>query len=152
MPDGALLWAIGMGGTGSDLGSDVEVDAAGNVVVTGRFSTSVDFDPGAGQTVLTTKGGTDAFVARYTTAGALDWVRQFGGSLGDAGNGVDLDAAGNVVVTGYFSGTVDFDPGTGVSNLTSAGDNDIFVVELSAAGGLFGPSDTGAREPIRARP
>ena len=68
-PDGGLLWAIGMGGSGSDLGADVEVDAAGNVVVTGRFSTSVDFDPSAGQTELTTNGGTDAFVARYTTDG-----------------------------------------------------------------------------------
>ena len=62
-----------------------------------------------------------------------------------------LDAAGNVVVTGYFSGTVDFDPGLGVSNLASAGDNDIFVVRLSGAGDLCGPSVTEIREPIRVR-
>ncbi len=135
--NGALLWAKGMGGTGSDLGSEVEVNAAGSILLTGRFSTSVDFDPGAGQTLLTTQGGTDAFVARYTTAGALVWVDQFGGTSGDAGNGVAFDAAGNVVATGYFSGTVDFDPGTGVSNLVSAGDNDIFVVKLNGAGGLL---------------
>ncbi|MHB9077543.1 MAG: Ig-like domain-containing protein [Pirellulaceae bacterium] len=134
-PNGTLLWAIGMGGSGSDLGADVDVDALGNVVVTGRFSTSVDFDPRVGQSnVLTTKGGSDAFVARYTTAGVLEWVRQFGGSLGDAGSGLDLDAAGNVVVTGFFSGMADLGPGPGVRFLTSAGSNDVFVVELNAAG------------------
>ncbi|MCU0963103.1 MAG: proprotein convertase P-domain-containing protein, partial [Pirellulaceae bacterium] len=135
-PDGALIWAIGMGGAGSDLGSDVGVDGAGNVLVTGRFSNTADFDPSAGTTALTSVGGTDAFVARYTSAGALDWVRPFGGAQGDAGLGLAVAPAGNVVVTGYFSGTVDFDPGPGISPRFSAGDNDIFVVMLTAAGQL----------------
>ena len=86
--------------------------------------------------MLTSNGGSDAFVARYTTDGQFDWAHQFGGTLGDAGNGLDVDAAGNVVVTGYFSWTVDFDPGAGVLNLVSAGDNDVFVVKLNAAGNL----------------
>ncbi|MHB0959585.1 MAG: tandem-95 repeat protein [Pirellulaceae bacterium] len=133
---GILLWAIGIGGGGADFGADVEVDAAGNPVVTGRFSSTMDFDPGAGKAELTSRGSTDAFVARFTIDGALDWVRQFGGGSADAGNGLHVDAAGDVVVTGYFSRTVDFDPGPGVSNLVSAGDNDIFVVQLSAAGDL----------------
>jgi VCBS repeat-containing protein len=130
-PAGALLWAIGIGGVGTDAGSDIAVDAAGNVVVSGRFSGSVDFGDGS---PLASNGGSDAFVARFTTDGDLDWVRQFGGSLSDAAHGVDVTAAGAIAATGHFSNTVDFNPGPGFNLLTSAGDNDIFVVRLTSAG------------------
>ena len=49
------------------------------------------------------------------------WARQLGGTQKDVGYDVASDAAGNVYVTGYFNGTADFDPGAGVSTLTSNG-------------------------------
>ena len=57
-----------------------------------------------------------------------------GGTGQDQGWSVAVDAAGNVFTTGSFSGTVDFDPGTGTSFLTSAGGLDIFVSKLTNAG------------------
>ncbi|MBK8192109.1 MAG: T9SS type A sorting domain-containing protein [Lewinellaceae bacterium] len=47
-----------------------------------------------------------------------------------------LDASGNVYTAGYYSGTVDFNPGNGIFNLTSAGgiNNDIFILKLDALG------------------
>jgi hypothetical protein len=85
----------------------VAVDGSGDVLVTGQFTGSVDFGTGR----LTTAGGNDVFVARYSAAGAPLWARRFGGLITDVGSGVAVDGSGNVLVTGYFAGTVDFGPG-----------------------------------------
>ncbi|HLE38480.1 MAG TPA: SBBP repeat-containing protein, partial [Acidimicrobiia bacterium] len=68
--------------------------------------------------------------------GDLVWADRLGGTSFDSAYGVAVDGSGNVYVTGSFQGTVDFDPGSGVSPLTPAGVNDGFVVKLDAAGGL----------------
>ncbi|MCU0735582.1 MAG: hypothetical protein MUF20_08660, partial [Methylotetracoccus sp.] len=48
------------------------------------------------------------------------------------------DPAGNVYIAGEFRGTVDFDPGPGVTSLTSTGANaDAFVGKYSPSGGLL---------------
>ena len=52
-----------------------------------------------------------------------------GGS--DIGSSISVDAAGDIYFTGWYSGTVDFDPGIGVYNLTPVANSDIFVVKLS---------------------
>ncbi|MBU1234287.1 MAG: SBBP repeat-containing protein [Proteobacteria bacterium] len=49
------------------------------------------------------------------------------------GKGITVDNSGNVYTTGYFLGTVDFDPGTESFNLTSAGNDDIFIHKLSGS-------------------
>jgi hypothetical protein len=48
------------------------------------------------------------------------WAFNVGGPDQDAGISTATDAAGNVYVSGYFSGTVDFDPGPGTSSLTGS--------------------------------
>lgn len=50
------------------------------------------------------------------------------------GNSISVDASGNVYTTGYFAGTVNFDPGSGTFNLTAAGNQDIFISKLDASG------------------
>lgn len=51
-----------------------------------------------------------------------------------ASSSVAVDINGNVYTTGFFTGTVDFDPGPGISNLVSAGNNDIFIRRQDASG------------------
>ena len=61
-----------------------------------------------------------------------------GGSIGaDVAQSVVTDSAGNVYTTGSFTGTVDFDPGTGTVNLTSVGLEDIFVTKSDSSGGFL---------------
>ncbi|TRX04688.1 T9SS type A sorting domain-containing protein [Flavobacterium gawalongense] len=133
---GNLVWAKAMGGTASDFGNGISTDAAGNVYTTGYFAGTVDFDPNAGVSNLTSAGVQDIFVSKLDTTGNLVWAKAMGGIASDAGYGITTDAAGNVYTTGYFTGTVDFDPNAGVSSLTSAGGQDIFVSKLDATGNL----------------
>lgn len=131
-----LVWAKKMGGTNTDQGYSIATDAAGSVYTTGYFNGTADFDPGTGTATLTSAGGSDVFVSKLDASGNFVWAVQIGGTTGDEGRGITLDASGNIYVTGYFSGTADFDPGSGTSNMISAGSNDIFVLKLNSSGAL----------------
>jgi hypothetical protein len=122
---GAHQWTTTFGGTGGDVGWGVAVDGSGNVHITGYFNGPVNF--GAGNV---TSAGNDAFVTKLNSAGAHQWTTTFGDTGTDTGYGVAVDGSGNVHVTGYFHGTVDF----GAGNVTSAGNSDVFVTKLNAAG------------------
>jgi hypothetical protein len=137
---GALLWAKSFDGSSDDGGYSIAVDSAGNVYTSGffggTFGGTVDFDPGAGTTNLTSAGGYDVFVSKLDSSGALLWAKSFGGSSDDFGYSIAVDSAGNVYTTGYFRGTSDFDPGAGTTNLTSAGGYDVFVLKLTSSGNV----------------
>jgi hypothetical protein len=130
-------WAKSFGGTSSDEGQSISVDALGNVYNTGYFQGTVDFDPGSGTSILTSLGSDDIFVQKIDAFGNLLWVKSFGGTSFDKGLSLNIDALGNVYTTGYFEGTVDFDPGTGTSNHTSTGPRDIFVQKMDSLGNFL---------------
>ena len=134
---GALLWAKGMGGTGLDVGYRIAVDSNGNVYTTGFFSGTADFDPGAGISNLISAGSNDIFVSKLHSSGDFVWVKSMAGTGGDEGHDITVDSSGNVYNAGFFSGTVDFDPGTGTANLTSAGSSDIFISKLDNSGNFI---------------
>lgn len=132
---GEFVWAVAVGG-GANIAdySDIGVDAAGNVYITGNFRGTVDFDPGPGTLNLTSNGETDVFVEKLDSSGNLVWARSMGGTDIDESGGIAVDASGNVHTTGDFSLTVDFDPGPGTSNLTSVAFLDAFVQKLDTSG------------------
>ena len=123
-----------IGGPGEDLIGAVAVDASGHVAIAGHFSQTADLDPGAGVSSRTSAGVSDAFIAKLSSGGSLIWSRRVGGAGIDDAVGVGIDAAGNVFAGGYFSSTVDFDPGTGVHARTSKGSYDDYVLKLTPAG------------------
>jgi len=125
-PTGATMWSKCLGGAlGGGTGRAVAVDGSGNVLVTGRFSGTIDFGTGP----LTSAGASSIFLAKYSAAGAPIWSRAFGGGLNDVGNGVAVDSGGNVVIVGTASGTVNFGGGP----ITASGYT-IVVAKFSAAG------------------
>src|SRR5437867_1248716 len=85
-----------------------------------------------------------SFFANNLNAQYLGWSKATGGLNFDGGNSVAVDAAGNVYTTGTFQGTVDFDPGTGVTSLTSYGSFDVFVTKFSASGNLLWAKNWGS--------
>lgn len=126
-------WARSMGGPSDEIGNSIAVDSSGNVYTTGYFRGTIDFDPGPGTTNLTSAGSQDIFISKLDAAGNLIWAKSMGGISADWSNSIAVDVYGNIYITGYFQGTADFDPGTGTSNLTSAGVYDIFILKLDAS-------------------
>lgn len=127
---GNFLWAKQLGGTDSDGGVCIKLDIEGNAYTVGSFNGTADFDPGPGIDNLVSAGQVDIFVSKLDISGDFIWAKQMGGSSNDAGIGLAVDANKNVYLTGYFSATADFDPGSRVYNMTAAGDYDIFVVKF----------------------
>jgi len=133
-PSGNLLWIRSMGDIGVSDGRSIYSDGEGGVFITGSFSGTVDFEPGIGSTTKTSLGSIDVFLLRLSTSGNLNWVQTYGGTSGDRGEALVVDASGNVYVTGVFIDTVDFDPGSGVSNLVSKGGRDVFIQKFDPTG------------------
>ncbi len=133
--DGNLLWAKGMGGVGADRSFSIAIDAEGNVYTTGHFFNTADFDPGTEMAPLTAAGNSapDVFISKLDTNGNYEWAAGFGAPGADNGSSVAVDADMHVYATGTFQGTVDFDPGTEITNLTSGADganNSSFILKL----------------------
>jgi autotransporter-associated beta strand protein len=131
---GNFVWARAMGGTGSDEGLGIAVASDGSVYTTGYFQGTADFDPGSGTQNLPYAGGYDIFVSKLDSGGNYVWARGMGGASSDTGYAIAVAPDGSVYTTGNFSGTADFDPGSGTQNLTSAGGTDVFVAKLTSAG------------------
>lgn len=134
--NGNLVWASAMGGPRWDQGYSIAVDGTSQPHVTGIFRNTADFDPGAGTFNLSNVGVEDIFVVKLDNSGGLVWAAGMGGTSDDYGLAIALDGSGNVYTTGYFRNTVDFDPGAGIFDLSSAGSTDIFVQKLSSDGNL----------------
>ena len=131
---GALCWARSFLLNGLPLGLSLAAD--NSILITGYYSGTVDFDPGAGVQNLTSVGSTDAFVLKLDDFGDFLWARSMGGTSDDRGTTIATAGDGSVYTTGQFYGTADFDPGPGVFSITSAGGYDVFVAKLDAGGEL----------------
>jgi hypothetical protein len=125
--DGDLEWVQQTGGAGQDTGRGVAVDASNNVLFAGGFTGTATFGT---STTLTSAGSDDAFLAKYTAAGALLWVRQGGGTDGDGAWNVAADIENNAYVVGTFRGVALWD---GLP-LQSRGFSDLFVVRYDPNG------------------
>ncbi|MCT7956699.1 Ig-like domain-containing protein [Laspinema palackyanum] len=134
---GNFLWAKQLGGVNNDYNYSISVDSSGNVYTTGSFQGTADFNPGAATFNLTSAGGSDAFISKLDASGNFLWAKQLGGGSDDNSYSLSLDSSGNVYTTGTFQGTVDFDPGAGTANLTSAGGADGFISKLDASGNFL---------------
>jgi uncharacterized repeat protein (TIGR02543 family)/LPXTG-motif cell wall-anchored protein len=121
-------------GTGVDYISSMAIDGSGTTYSVGVYEGTVDFDPGSGTESLTSTGASDTFVVKLDSSGELVWAKSLGGSSNDQAMDVASDDSGNVYILGRFYGTADFDPGLGVSNLTSNGAFDVFIVKLNSSG------------------
>ncbi len=125
------VWGQITGGTGADACTDLGI-SNNYLYATGYFNSTVDFNPGAGTFSQTSAGGDDIFVAKYDLNDNFVCAFKVGGTGLDDGNAMAFSPAGDMYLTGAFSGlTVDFDPGASLYTQTSAGGSDIFLMKYS---------------------
>jgi hypothetical protein len=131
-----LLYAGYIGGAGTEIGTGIAVDAAGNAYVVGYTTSDQATFPVTGGPDLTHNGGGyDAFVAKVKADGTgLVYAGYIGGANDDLGTGIAVDAAGNAYVTGETHSDQSTFPVTGGPDLTHNGGYDAFVAKVNPAG------------------
>lgn len=131
---GNLIWAKGFGSPVNDYGSAICADVNGNVIATGGFQSTADFDPNAGVFNLTSNGNYDCFITKLDGSGNFVWAKQLGGPQMDVGGSLTLDNCGNIYTLGLFKDTADLDPGVNSYNLISSSSDNIFISLLDSSG------------------
>lgn len=130
-PSGNLIWARQISGPADIYSNSISVDATGSIYAVGRFGATADFGPEPEEIHLTSSGNSDIFICKLDSSGNFLWVKQMDGTDRGSPNHLTLDASGHIYTTGWFSGTVDFDPDTSaVFSLTATGLADGFVSKL----------------------
>lgn len=135
--NGNYRWAMPLPGAAAYTASG---DANGDVYMAGSFGGTVDFDPGAGVHNVVALGVSDIFLAKYDNSGNYLWAFGIGAPGGwsqAVGKCVAVDNSGKVLLTGYFGGVADFDPGAGTHNMPG-GTQSAFLAKYNAAGNFLG--------------
>lgn len=114
----------------------ITIDSFNDIYLSGIFNETVDFDPNSEVFELTSNGESDAFIQKLDTDGNLIWAKAVGGSQADFSLDITTDAEGNVYTTGYFHGTINFDPSTDLFELT-AQERDIYIQKRNSTGDLL---------------
>lgn len=108
--------------------TSVAADTQGNMYVVGDFKGTLNV---GGPSSLSSAGGKDIYVVKYSIAGSHVWSKSFGNANTDSIYSVRIDATGNLLLIGTFYGSVSY----GGATLSAAGDKDIFVAHLQESGG-----------------
>ncbi len=117
-------------------GNIIDTDSAGNIYMTSHFIGTVDFDVAGSGDVKSSSGASDIFITKYDSDGTYQWTKTIGGSgLSEMPQDIIVNDVGDMFITGYFYGTVDFDDTAGVDNHTAnSGGSSIFVSKYNSDG------------------
>lgn len=109
--NGSLGWLKTIGAENTQYFSDIDLDELGNVFFVGTFEDTVDFDPGAGTEIMSAEALYDNFLLKLDNTGDFDYVRTWGGDGYDEPYTMLFDAAGDILISGYYTSTdMEFDP------------------------------------------
>lgn len=123
---GAHVWSKRFGEFGTDAGVGAAFDSAGNVLLTGTFTSKIDFGLGP------IAGGNDSWVAKLTPQGVPVWGIRCGGSLTTTVQDIAVDKLDQVLIGGGFSGNADF--GGGFLSVTGGVNTDAFMAKFASNG------------------
>ena len=133
-------WIQRQGGIGNDATTDLASSQEESTVATGYFTGAADF---SANNTLASSGLTDIFIVRYSSNGDVIWSKKAGGTSSDRGLSIAGDASGNIYVTGFYSGTAQFD---GQSISANGSGQDIFLAKYAQNGDLEWVQSAGGSE------
>jgi gliding motility-associated-like protein len=141
-PDGNFIWAKQFVSTVNQnnyylFSQGIDVDGSDNIVITGTFMGTRDFDPGPGIYTLSTVKYEDCFILKLTAQGDFVWAKRIGNDESDGGNDVVVDSDNNVYVAGSFASGTDLDPGPGDYRVTSNYYGESALIKLDANGNFL---------------
>lgn len=149
--NGNFVWAkqINFNDFNSAYGSlDVSTDSFGNIFLLGQFRYTVDFDPGPLVFNMTSVGTTypNNYILKLNPNGSFAWAKNVGTNNICLTKNIHSTQEGDLFLTGYFSDTFDFDPGSGIYNLVPNGVSNIYLSKFDVSGNFiwargFGSSD-----------
>ena len=142
--NGNFIFAKQIGGT-STLDAHVislDLDNQNNIYATGYFKGNCDLDPGIAQYNVTSIGSSDIFIIKLNSLGNFLFGKTIGSNNGTIGPISSLGHeiivnANHIFITGRFDGTADFDPGSGINNITSNGLLDCYLLKLDLSGNFI---------------
>ena len=138
-------WAGQMGYNGNQDGRAIIVDLQGNVYHSGFFIDGIDLDPGPG-TDIVSGAGQDGYLIKQANDGTYLWGARLTGNC--LPNALAFTSDGDILVVGTFMGTVDFDPGPGVANMTAPASLWYFVCSYSPDGTYQWAKKFGCNQPV----
>ncbi len=134
-PSGDVIWVKTWGGIDFDKARGVAIGPDGGIYITGSFKGFADFNPGGEKLSFKAAGSADSYLMKVDPSGEFVWAKTWGGDDWDEASGVAVSAAGIVYVTGFFSETIDLDPGPDVAEYSSRHlRGDSYLVSLGGDG------------------
>lgn len=120
-------------------------DANNNIYGVGNFTGTTDVNPGVAIQNITSAGSNDIIIEKFDPSGNLIWFKVIGGTDWEGATDIHLDNNGNIIISGVYNQTVDFNPSnTIINNLTSvAGSSDIFILKLDSSGNFLNAKSFG---------
>jgi gliding motility-associated-like protein len=128
-PLGQFIWAKEISTLGMSFDTDVHIDKYGNIFSFGILTYNGDMDPGPGTYTLS-GSGFNGFIQKMDGNGIFLWAGQFENDETIRAHAMTSDRLGNLYFTGDFKDDGDFDPGSGIHQITNTGNDEVFIVKL----------------------
>lgn len=125
-----LNWAYSIGAAGSTTATDMVWMMMEMFSWPANFRTQFILTQALICTFLPQPGEDDIFISKTSPSGVVLWTKRIGGHGTDHANSIAMDHEGNVIVTGSFHETADFDPGPNVFCLSAGVDGDAYITKL----------------------
>jgi Secretion system C-terminal sorting domain len=107
-----------------------------NLIISGIFADTIDFDPGLGITSAISGGVDEGFILNLDISGNFVWVKYLKVSVNNYINGVYSikDIHNNILIATCFDGTIDANPGAGIQNYTNNTSSSLLIIKLDNNG------------------
>jgi len=138
--NGNFVWAKNIDCVATYYVNKIILDHSENIYVSGKFMNTSYFQLSSGTDSLISNGYHDGFICKLDSNGSLLWHENIGGAYSDGAGAMAVNQNNDVLVTGSFNDTVDFDFGTGVHNLISLHQlysSDGYIQKLDSSGNLL---------------